>query len=207
MTWEITINKIKEKYPEAEVLLRGMSCLAATPNTINQSWLEGVVVDEQVRMSSLGELTAYSMIEKHQDTNNFLVHALVQEVVYINLSVEEKQEVLTKTIGKLINIFPFGKDYHQWSDYEQQRKLLPHMESVLNKNEIETRYKIVLLTFIADTYGNFGYVIKQMKRLKSLSKLEDIFFNNKEHPNKIDTLANLGLAYGKQGDVMKKRNI
>ena len=132
VTWEITINRIKEKYPQAEKLLAGMSCLAAIPNKIDQSWLSGLVEDEQIRLNSLGELAAYSMIAKYQELGGFLVHSLVQEVVFSRIDDIEKLVYLQLIFEQLKINYPHG-NYECKEDFLKQKILLPHLENFMKK--------------------------------------------------------------------------
>ena len=198
VTWDITMEAIKEKSPLAAHLLQICAYIASEDipifflqaltdrqeNNPNSEILEGAL-----RISA-----SYSMIKIDTKMAAVSLHRLLQKV--IQLKPKTEAHPLTQVHDLLLQVFPDGNSLE---DYKKKARLIPHMEAVLghlDKAVLEhsTQYDQYTLTRLLYTLAEGYRVIGDSRKGRDvlerrLSILEED--HDPDNPGTAVTLTNL----------------
>ena len=232
VTWNITIDAISKSLPCAKELLYCCAYLAG--DSIDQELLQALLSNlepnstEEMLRKALNLLQDYSMLKKvskEQKTSRYMIHRLVQDVMFDGLSAERRQSFLLEIVGVLQGLYPYKTD-PQLEDYVRQRNLLPHLEKSLSRVDewlielkkepseikpitfemIEEAILLELLIKIADGYSKLGDALKNKELLERSLIIKEKHYGF-SHVEVGEVLVNLGISYGDLGDILKKKEL
>ncbi|MCP4544851.1 MAG: tetratricopeptide repeat protein, partial [bacterium] len=206
-TWLMSIEKVREKNPAAEDILK-LSALLAPDGILLELFKSGadsfeeppkeVVTDSHELNKSLGALQEYSLIRRRQGADQFSMHRLVQAVIRDGIGGKERRGWVERGIACAATALPDVSDYRNWSVCD---RIVPHVLSL-----VEHADRLSLKTGKYGTLLNdVGYYLDdradydraERLYLRALEIREEIL--GSKHPNVAVSLNNLGLLYDNQG--------
>ncbi|MBD0391647.1 tetratricopeptide repeat protein [Wolbachia endosymbiont of Pentalonia nigronervosa] len=216
ITWEVTLDGIKQKEngDKAIEILNIISYFA--PENISTNMFLSLIKNQEDLGSAVHLLKQYSMVSSGQEQTTLNIHRLVQQVTRIELTEQNKAEIIGKAFDLLEKNFPYGSDRSE--DYPRKQKLLPHLEAFLShlddwlarkpedKQKIETSYLEVLLGLMANGYANFGDYRRMKELLERALEIKEKHYG-RDHVEFATTLENLGNAYGFLDDPNKCKEL
>ncbi len=140
-TWSMSMEKVKEKSPDAAFMLEACSYL--NPDNIPLSLFEhpGLLGDPIKVQEAVRVMREYSLVQSSKVDNQIREHRLVQEASRSKEETTQTSEKIIKKVAKLKTAIEscYPKDKVKTSDYEMIRVLLPHIESLAENLKLHAK--------------------------------------------------------------------
>lgn len=138
-TWSLSFTSLEQRNPLAADLLR--LCPLLHPDAVPEElFLQGaahlgpalatVETDVLAFNQALAVIQSYSLLRRNSREQSLSMHRLVQAVLIDAMSKEERALWTTRAIAALNAVFPEVSD-HDWGQWEQCERLLPHVLAVV----------------------------------------------------------------------------
>ena len=173
-TWLLSISKIQMENADAIVVLD--SCAWMHADDIPLVWFEQESILGNVGRvtSALEVLRKYSMVSNGASPNTIKIHRLVQDVVLLGQSAEQKKQVLdaqTKALTALCAL-----DLKTSADVAMARALVPHMHRMIEVSLTwqKSIYAVAsIIERLAWTYMHLGQPARQKELLEKALALAE----------------------------------
>lgn len=158
-TWDISLEIIKDDSEIAIDILRIISFLGADHIPLDKitEYVAGKDVDVLEKDKALEVLVNYSLITFDIKERHASIHRLVQEVIKYQMSDQEREEYLIKSINMLSENFIF--DQYIRKSWEECRGLLAHVLNVvehIKEKSLVNKRVVILLHNLGLFYNHFA---------------------------------------------------
>ena len=207
VTWLLSFEKIRQINVAAADLLHLLAFLH--PDRIPESLivagasalgpvLQPMVTEEWDFNEALGELLKYSLLKRDPEKKNLTIHRLVQAVIRDEMSVQEREQWIERTVAALNTVFP-NVTPAVWGECE---RLLPHVlnyVTVLAPQKDSGSLELASLLYKAATYLGERAQYTQAESLiqQSFAIREQVLGSH--HPDTAASLNGLAILFHYQG--------
>jgi len=205
-TWLLNFEEVERRSPLAVQILQVSAVLAADeiPEGMLQQSQLGLMADELMLAEGLAALASFSLIQR--DGGFYSIHRIVQEVVWLGLAEEVRQDWLERAIATLYAMFP---DVTKFENWQICRLLVPHVQAITGRLEVNP----VDAPEVGLLLNQAGYYLQEQGRYSEAEPLYERSLSIREqqlgadHPDVAASLQQSGITLQHSGTLQRGRTL